>query len=74
MGDQDRLNGQPAGEADWLMGRERPQQHMPPAVSYTHLDVYKRQMVDQIEPLGQGDLHREFERIKACLLYTSRCV
>ncbi|MBK7781347.1 MAG: exodeoxyribonuclease VII large subunit [Ardenticatenia bacterium] len=24
-------------------------------------------MVDQIEPLGQGDLHREFERIKAKL-------
>ena len=24
-------------------------------------------MVDQIEPLGQGDLHREFERIKARL-------
>ena len=36
------------------------------AVSYTHLDVYKRQHMAHV--LGE---HAEF---KGCLLYTSRCV
>ena len=35
------------------------------AVSYTHLDVYKRQAIGQ---------HGELARIQPCLLYTSRCV
>ena len=52
-------------------------------VSYTHLDVYKRQVLDQIE---QADLDK-LDGIAAgankyvhptssgsCLLYTSRCV
>ncbi|WP_186378909.1 hypothetical protein [Sphingobium sp. B2] len=36
------------------------------AVSYTHLDVYKRQVRGQSETIG--------ERLQRCLLYTSRCV
>nr|WP_166742229.1 hypothetical protein [Pseudomonas sp. HS-2] len=36
---------------------------MAPPVSYTHLDVYKRQL-----------LHRAGLHGTACLLYTSRCV
>ena len=40
------------------------------AVSYTHLDVYKRQMQQPAaERRRVGIVHR-----KACLLYTSRCV
>ena len=47
-------------------------------VSYTHLDVYKRQLLDhnglQIdgtndEVMGVGDMMAKY-----CLLYTSRCV
>ena len=46
-------------------------------VSYTHLDVYKRQ-TEYISCPGCGrtlyDLEKTIARIKACLLYTSRCV
>ena len=58
--------------------------HCNGAVSYTHLDVYKRQvhgggmvldwgvhLLDQILYL-YGD--RKIETVYACLLYTSRCV
>ena len=38
------------------------------AVSYTHLDVYKRQAVEVIMSTLRTKL------LKACLLYTSRCV
>ena len=52
------------------------------AVSYTHLDVYKRQRVDeQRRPLAEClDLRAErvvlgvMQQGEACLLYTSRCV
>ena len=49
-------------------------------VSYTHLDVYKRQVLDMVHdrlkanavpiqlPIGKEDT------FKGCLLYTSRCV
>ena len=53
------------------------------AVSYTHLDVYKRQLQATIDTL-QGQLEvkdRQIEqqaqtitRLTDCLLYTSRCV
>ena len=59
-------------------------------VSYTHLDVYKRQLQsigydtiasgDSFNDLGMiqaskaGFLFKSTEQIKACLLYTSRCV
>ncbi len=49
-----------------------PQTHIVEAVSYTHLDVYKRQV-----PAG-GDLrlpdHAADPHRRGCLLYTSRCV
>ena len=46
-------------------------------VSYTHLDVYKRQVVYEAEndPLADGS--QAWRRVAAywnCLLYTSRCV
>ena len=60
------------------------------AVSYTHLDVYKRQVVYSLEyardigckvvnmSLGfdvyDEELARYFEELCSCLLYTSRCV
>ena len=57
------------------------------AVSYTHLDVYKRQFLGFIFPLQnsakqRNPLNRRFRKGKqpdtkvqqACLLYTSRCV
>ena len=53
-------------------------------VSYTHLDVYKRQGLEQVDGLNAGleDLGLGGELVKArggmvnrvCLLYTSRCV
>ena len=50
------------------------------AVSYTHLDVYKRQMIDiPADPNYAQDL-RAIEEVDGiamvsnCLLYTSRCV
>ena len=54
------------------------------SVSYTHLDVYKRQALDNIgwkEIVGciAGDdtimcAIRTMEEAQTCLLYTSRCV
>ena len=60
------------------------------AVSYTHLDVYKRQMADKesimaekmFNGLVEGRVSKQLKEIclldqtyvKACLLYTSRCV
>ena len=52
------------------------------AVSYTHLDVYKRQnklLTDRIMHVaGRAVMHRihltVFEQFFCCLLYTSRCV
>ena len=47
-------------------------------VSYTHLDVYKRQLVEAVKHLLQlffGDpLAAVSHRGEGCLLYTSRCV
>ena len=58
--------------------------HTAEAVSYTHLDVYKRQdkaYVEGITKLGAADIKYAEQlgyRIKllgiTCLLYTSRCV
>ena len=58
------------------------------AVSYTHLDVYKRQRISGL--LNKADVLADlfdglflalieddlvlFEQVAACLLYTSRCV
>ena len=56
------------------------------AVSYTHLDVYKRQAVDFLGPFPRAihggtkhilvciDVFTKAVRLYACLLYTSRCV
>ena len=55
------------------------------AVSYTHLDVYKRQVLviganDTVNPAAMEDPNSPIagmpvlEVWKACLLYTSRCV
>ena len=59
-------------------------------VSYTHLDVYKRQIQKHLEECGFEDVGGDFTYIpndlkevtpeqretldKICLLYTSRCV
>ena len=49
------------------------------AVSYTHLDVYKRQVLErgrvgEVYNVG-GDAEREnITVVKTCLLYTARCV
>ena len=42
----------------------------PNAVSYTHLDVYKRQALET----AINDRITKGKKPKACLLYTSRCV
>ena len=47
------------------------------AVSYTHLDVYKRQVTDEVLKLNNGQFTQELTaQIQSadCLLYTSRCV
>ena len=51
------------------------------AVSYTHLDVYKRQNHHRNEKIGQAGEHGGDNGVVAigghvhlCLLYTSRCV
>ena len=43
------------------------------AVSYTHLDVYKRQ-VERPGRCGQGGRDPALAGVHPCLLYTSRCV
>ncbi|WP_171907444.1 hypothetical protein [Burkholderia plantarii] len=57
--------------------------HCPSAVSYTHLDVYKRQgswtytagFLDGRHPgWNQFNLQTSYALSKRCLLYTSRCV
>ena len=57
------------------------------AVSYTHLDVYKRQIkghelaaaalvaaAEHLVELQTDALNGRQQRLEACLLYTSRCV
>ena len=50
------------------------------AVSYTHLDVYKRQAGQRVDfpvPVGASDgcvFQNPLYGFKICLLYTSRCV
>ena len=43
-------------------------------VSYTHLDVYKRQTLDYVEVDGLKITYDDFAQYTSCLLYTSRCV
>ena len=48
-------------------------------VSYTHLDVYKRQNLDTYERIYEEDVREGAVEIASavyalCLLYTSRCV
>ena len=47
--------------------------HTIKAVSYTHLDVYKRQAVVFVANLAY-DFRQQFKKDVVCLLYTSRCV
>ena len=42
------------------------------AVSYTHLDVYKRQSIPDLTP--EAVASADLVMVTACLLYTSRCV
>ena len=52
------------------------------AVSYTHLDVYKRQVLSLLRKFSDGGRmnfsqryrYNEMAQRYACLLYTSRCV
>ena len=60
----------------------------PDAVSYTHLDVYKRQLHGAVDRIGHrgraehgpdrdeatGERFRDGDDVRGCLLYTSRCV
>ena len=48
-------------------------EHYAAAVSYTHLDVYKRQGHALVGAGGQRAGH-DVDAVHACLLYTSRCV
>ena len=45
-------------------------------VSYTHLDVYKRQVCDRIGQIYTEGFSSQSltEQLEGCLLYTSRCV
>ena len=54
-----------------LLGRGHPHRYMP--VSYTHLDVYKRQVICPFSKRTAGGGQSHHLRI-VCLLYTSRCV
>ena len=55
---------------------------VPKPVSYTHLDVYKRQLLNPQSPMSartaSGSLHAVAAMhsavLRGCLLYTSRCV
>ena len=49
---------------------------MKKAVSYTHLDVYKRQLLHMQNLTGLGDDVADVmgDHDDRCLLYTSRCV
>ena len=58
-------------------GDPRRIQHFVKAVSYTHLDVYKRQLLGRLlapELPGQGGPVHHRGHPQGCLLYTSRCV
>ena len=48
----------------------------PRPVSYTHLDVYKRQVTHLFETVEEGLIWTQIVQKMAeiCLLYTSRCV
>ena len=75
-------------EQKWWNGRHAGFRHQFLAVSYTHLDVYKRQDMDGRLPLildgGECDVGVESTVVsvvgekptlfRPCLLYTSRCV
>ena len=43
-------------------------------VSYTHLDVYKRQALAQRWRSGGPEFRHSDNALRPCLLYTSRCV
>ena len=43
------------------------------AVSYTHLDVYKRQKLNRENKINNEEVSF-IDKNVACLLYTSRCV
>ena len=58
---------------------DRPPEEIADAVSYTHLDVYKRQHVGwvamhDVARHPQPTLFGELDDADGCLLYTSRCV
>ena len=48
--------------------------HAGSAVSYTHLDVYKRQAYDPCPAERHAVRRHSFRQYGGCLLYTSRCV
>ena len=64
-----------------LFARRRPRRASAEAVSYTHLDVYKRQVYNYVHignarPVVVFDTLRRYLAYQGnrCLLYTSRCV
>ena len=61
--------------AVYMLGVESSQveAHYMKPVSYTHLDVYKRQLVYRLDKL-QKSTGLDLRVFEDCLLYTSRCV
>ena len=65
------------GRGALLTGHMKLERPMWDAVSYTHLDVYKRQGAEEVYIVyrrSEKELPARLEEIHHCLLYTSRCV
>ena len=62
------MSCQQSGPKDFLLGKDQCDNCKMTTVSYTHLDVYKRQVLDR-QPTFYSVGH-----LMICLLYTSRCV
>ena len=69
----------PAEGYQFFSGAGTASEHPGKAVSYTHLDVYKRQAFSSapsrmVQPVASGSGLEPCGRGLPCLLYTSRCV
>ena len=74
--DLDSLKNVITGDESWVCGydplNKRPIFPAEDAVSYTHLDVYKRQPL--VTPSFSSSTLEMRALLAICLLYTSRCV
>ena len=83
---RDRVDAARRPERQFVIQRARHDQKVNAPVSYTHLDVYKRQGELErdggtAQTLGRisvdvtvGGIELNAQGLKTCLLYTSRCV